>query len=566
MSYKGIINAFQKTSANFEFGPAQTFSEQFAQGRYLKKMEVPDSSRVSLLSDRCWSEWIGNDESLPGIGLLPLSEWYIARESLHRGLGQYRIGEIQFPKGSEFTPTRGKNSLEARLSSSDWTCTRDNFDVFCRLCYTHAGLKRATRKRYDRWFNQKDFDVTRSESEKFLFRKFKNVGNPGYSIFRWKLERITSFVEGSRFSTVPKNNEKRRPINIEPFGNILVQRSLGEWFRTQIHEIWGLDLNTLASTQRVRIQDVEGIATVDLSNASDSISMDLCRFLLPRRIMKLLEDSRSPMVLGPDGNYYLPKKISSMGNGFTFELMTLILTAVCRVLDPEATVFGDDIIIKRGCVPRLLELFSSVGLKVNVDKTFSDGPFRESCGANFHQVEGYIESYDFLYPETIGDCVLIWNKVVRLGHLYPSFKKLQANLYRSIPPDLRGGPDVDFLRCDALDLIDTWTQNEDTVATFPLFFVTPKVKGKEPDPKVSQCIRDLQIPGQPVLVPGFEYKERLRTATLKHLSPRRHWAKYLMYLGSGRRAKDVLSGSGEWVRVWFVASGGRHIRASSLTT
>lgn len=284
--------------------------------------------------------------------------------------------------------------------------------------------------------------------------------------------------------------------------------------------------------------------------------------------MKLLERSRSPMVLGPDDNYYLPKKISSMGNGFTFELMTLILTAVCRALDPQATVFGDDIIIDRSKSDRLMVVLSSVGLKVNYEKSFTEGPFRESCGANFHSEQGYIESYDFEYPETIGDCVLIWNKVVRLAPLYPSFKKLQDSLYRSIPTALRGGPDLHFEQCDMLELKGRWDSlsNEEPAVSFPPYFVTHKVgAGLEPDPKLKARLKEIQW-GTSVLIPGFEYKPELRSATLRHLKPNRHWAKYLMYLASGRRSKDVLSGSGTWERVWFVASGGRLIRASALTT
>lgn len=563
-THECTIRAFQKILPQFRFDQASSFSEAFAQDRYTKKMEVPDSSRSNDRKSLCWDNWIKNDESLPGIGL-PLSEWYKARNFLHESLGQYRQTKLRFPKGSELEPTRGQNSVEARLAQSRWTCTYDNFDAFVSVCYQHKALKRAARRRYERWFRRKQFDITMKSANRIVYEKFRNSRNPGREIFAWKLSMVTTLVHGSRFSTVPKNNEKDRPINVEPFGNTLTQLQMGSWLRTEILRIFGLDLDRLADLHRIRIKDVEEIATIDLKDASDSISVELCRFLLPKRIFHKLQEYRSQMVLGLDRSYHMTKKISSMGNGFTFELMTLILLSVCKVLDHEATVFGDDIIIRRDKAARLIVLLSDVGLKVNMEKSFTDGPFRESCGGNYHQDEGYVESYDFHYPESIGDCVLVWNKVRRLSRLYPSFKKLRDTLYRSLPNALHGGPDPNFDSCEAIDLIGNGFKGESSSVNFPLKFVTDLVGNREVSSKIKAKLDSLCYDADRFrLYPGFEFKPELRSKTTRTVNRSRQWAKYEMYLASGRVSKDVITSRGEWVTVWFVASDHANFRVRGL--
>jgi len=560
-----IINTFQKSLSTFQFIEPESFSERFAQDRYWKKLEVPCNSHLDLLTSQCWENWLSNDEALPEIEL-PHKEWYIARDFLHRNLKQYRHKTMRFPKGSEFHPTRGHNSLEARLTKSKWTCTHDNFIGFADLVYGSNALKKAFRKRYDKWYNSKKLKITKCQFDKYLYKKFKRTENIGREIFKWKLSKITTFVYGSRWSSVYKNTEKRRPINVEPFGNILTQLSIGSDIRHQIKQIFDVDLDTLADTQRLRIKDVDQVATIDLKDASDSISWSLCCFLLPKSLISTLERARSQMTYGHDKNYHVVKKVSSMGNGFTFELMTLILTTVCRTLDSSATVFGDDIIINSTKSSRLIELLTSVGLKVNVEKSFTEGPFRESCGGNYHKDEGYIESYDFKYPESIGDCVLTWNKIVRLGRLYPSFHKLKQVLYRSIPNALRGGPCHSFETSDILDLYGNHGLNKEPVVSFPLFFVTEKWPDKKVkiNPQVQERIRNYQYDVKSFnAVCGFEFKPELRTPTASVMSSYQ-WGKYLMYLHAGMKTADVLGGTGKWVNIQLVSSGTEIFRTRSL--
>jgi hypothetical protein len=88
----------------------------------------------------------------------------------------------------------------------------------------------------------------------------------------------------------------------------------------------------------------------------------------------------------PDGKVISQEKFSSMGNGFTFPLETLIfwsLAASCCESDVEASAFGDDLIVPTYAYGLLTEVLRSAGFLVNQTKSFHKGPFRESCGKDY---------------------------------------------------------------------------------------------------------------------------------------------------------------------------------------
>jgi hypothetical protein len=78
-----------------------------------------------------------------------------------------------------------------------------------------------------------------------------------------------------------------------------------------------------------------------------------------------------------------------MGNGFTFELETLIFyaaaLAVCKYLGVEGSisVYGDDVIIPSPAFDLYVSFCSHLGFTTNTSKSFSRGSYRESCGAHW---------------------------------------------------------------------------------------------------------------------------------------------------------------------------------------
>lgn len=192
-------------------------------------------------------------------------------------------------------------------------------------------------------------------------------------------------VRGNRFATVEKNSLTDRSIGIEPSLNIFLQLGVGRVIRRRLKWIAKIDLDEGQSLHRelARLGSVLGhLATIDLSSASDTVARELIKFLLPDDWYALLDSLRSP-VTTVGRRTFLLEKFSSMGNGFTFELETLIFWAIARQFDPGAKVYGDDIIVNTDAARDTIAALAYCGFKTNIEKTFVSGPFRESCGGDF---------------------------------------------------------------------------------------------------------------------------------------------------------------------------------------
>lgn len=524
---------------------ALPFDEQFAINRFFKKFEIPGAIDQSQLHNEAWDRFLATEERLSG-RLHVTGIWYKVREQLH--LLNYSVpNDIEFPRNSEFIATRGRNSIEAKLSSSVWTVTHDCWDDWVKIVKDHNALKKSFRRRYNRWFQNSNFSETQKQADKFLWKK---LGKPDL-IFEWKLRQICSIEYGSRFATVEKNNLVRRPINIECFGNTIVQKRLGSMFRTTLSRDMGIDLDTLQDVHRGRLTD-KSIATIDLKDASDSIRWDLVQFLFPKKVQKMIARSRSQYILGADNLYHPLNKVSSMGNGFTFELMSLILNVLCRILDPKASVYGDDIIINKDVAAELITALESVGFIVNIEKSFTSGPFRESCGGNFHDDFGYLESYDFKYPENIHDLIVFANKAKALSR-YEFFSRLHEDIMALIPDALHG-PEQGFRKKE-------WNDTSD----LPLFFSGKRNKSLKRFSKYrNEIATRYQYDKDCVIIHyGFRFSIKLRTPTNRTLRSAQY-GKYLMYLHAGRVVKDGLTGHGTWERVLLCTIGTETVTVRSL--
>lgn len=214
-----------------------------------------------------------------------------------------------------------------------------------------------------------------------------------------KVSALFDIIPGNRVTFVPKDAEKCRTIAIEPLMNSYIQQGIGRLIRRRFRRLslgdashTGLDLDDQSLNQRLaESSSVDGtLATLDLSSASDSVSIELVRRLLPSDWVLAIEQTRSSCGTLPDGTVVQYHKVSSMGNGYTFELESLIFWALCRscvdllgLSDRRVAVYGDDIVVPVDAVPTIRWMLSYWGFSLNVAKSFWSGPFRESCGKHY---------------------------------------------------------------------------------------------------------------------------------------------------------------------------------------
>lgn len=198
-------------------------------------------------------------------------------------------------------------------------------------------------------------------------------------------------VKGGRYSTVPKDAKIDRSIIVEPTINSWFQQGIGRMIREKLKNV-GVDLNDQSTNQRLaKLGSITNdLATVDLSSASDLIASELVKDLLPSDWFTWLNLTRSQSVF-IDGEWKKLEKFSSMGNGFTFDLQSLIFFALASaIVENEGyntfwvNTFGDDIVVPSGVKDSIIECFKDVGFTINIDKSFFEGPFRESCGHDYY--------------------------------------------------------------------------------------------------------------------------------------------------------------------------------------
>lgn len=207
-----------------------------------------------------------------------------------------------------------------------------------------------------------------------------------FSLLRLNFE----VVEWSRWMTVPKNAEIDRVIKAPVAGNAFLQQGVGRYIRSRLKR-FGVDLDDQSINQRGAASALtEGLATLDLSMASDTVSCSLVWLLLPIQWFCYLDDLREKWTQFPDGSKVRLQKFSSMGNAYTFELESLIFWAISdtarelRSSSVSPRVYGDDIIVHQTDAPTVIEWLEWAGFSVNKEKSFLQGPFFESCGEQFY--------------------------------------------------------------------------------------------------------------------------------------------------------------------------------------
>lgn len=250
----------------------------------------------------------------------------------------------------------------------------------------------------------------------------------------WHGRKVRRSGQRSELLFVPKDVTKSRSICREPnvfmWAQQAVLRRLLEGMKSGRVAERFIDLADQSKNRRLaQYGSLTGeIDTIDLSSASDSVSVDLVKRIFPNDVLYWLLATRTSKVLIPTGETVSVKKFAPMGSALCFPTQCLVFTSVviycaiqkaCGLVEGEyiphdspylrdigrtvrklfrrrpgqvaytgdfepATVYGDDICVDRRLTPLVIPLLSSLGFSVNTGKSFrGDQAFRESCGGYY---------------------------------------------------------------------------------------------------------------------------------------------------------------------------------------
>lgn len=266
-------------------------------------------------------------------------------------------------------------------------------------------------------------------------------------------DRTKSDVEiGSIMHAVPKTQKGPRLIAAEPTAHQWAQGALQRWLEEKVKAsplALSIDFRNQSYSQRLALESSRTgeYATVDLSEASDRVTTRLVEYVFQghETLLDCLHACRTRFITIPSSlsrhgadEMVALRKFSTMGSAVTFPIQTIIFTLMghfalmwededwdtslrgMRNRAHRVRVFGDDIIIDARAYGKLVSILDECLLRVNRDKSFHQGLFREACGMDaFDGVDvtpAYIRSpYSPRKPESLASVLECSNNFHKKG-------------------------------------------------------------------------------------------------------------------------------------------------------
>lgn len=217
------------------------------------------------------------------------------------------------------------------------------------------------------------------------------------------LSRKCDVQQYDLMSCVPKKFDRSRTIGTPQTANTFLQKGTDVFMRRNLKDRANLDLSRQDVNQFMAREGADSMqipyVTLDVESASNSVLVEVVRCLYSEDWFSFLNCIRSPGCILPNGESHRYELFVSMGNGFCFPLETSIFAAACVAACNQAgapvdfRVYGDDIIVRQDVALVLIEILKSFGFRLNLSKSFIHGPFRESCGANWHGGQDVTPAY-----------------------------------------------------------------------------------------------------------------------------------------------------------------------------
>jgi len=280
-----------------------------------------------------------------------------------------------------------------------------------------------------------------SGNQKYIIRRWHDRLEPyfplvdngyplGTDVDSEELEIVTIVPEHDeqpvKVIAVPKTLSSPRIIAIEPVCTQYVQQGIRDYLYDKLESHWltsgRINFRDQSVNQRLAMKASRTgrYATIDLSEASDRVPLDLAMYMFEgnRDLHDSILACRSTRARLPDGRIVDPlRKFASMGSALCFPVEAMYFYTICvmALLDAQnlsctqrnifkvsrrVRVYGDDIIVPCTHADAVLDYLQKFNCKVNVNKTFKTGKFRESCGRDAYA--GYEVTPTYIrqpYPE-----------------------------------------------------------------------------------------------------------------------------------------------------------------------
>jgi len=305
-------------------------------------------------------------------------------------------------------------------------------EAFCD-CFNVAGQPQYLVPRHgpgataDRLTGNRKFDVSEWPLRLESVFPYGDYALPSWRFYD-QLDRVQFHESGAerpvKVIAVPKTPKTPRIIAVEPTGMQYCQQALAHGF------VHGLEHWSKVTAGRggkdsalgrffigfekqepnrllARKGSLDGsLATLDLSEASDRVLnrhvlLLFSRFPLLSEAVQATRSEKADVL----GHGVVPlAKFASMGSALCFPVEAMVFTTIVfaaiakerRVpvnrelilsLRGKVRIYGDDIIVPVDCVGPVIRALEAFGLKVNKDKSFWNGKFRESCGGDYYDGE-----------------------------------------------------------------------------------------------------------------------------------------------------------------------------------
>jgi hypothetical protein len=261
-------------------------------------------------------------------------------------------------------------------------------------------------------------------------------------------ETLRNHEPPARLLAVPKSFAGPRLICSEPTSGQWCQQVIRDFLMSRVSSTGlspSIDFRSQELNQEAALlaSHRQSHSTIDLSSASDRIScwvierlfrrsptLLTCMYSVRTRWVQQDIDRKSP-------RFARLRKFSTMGSALTFPVQSYLFAtfaigvvlsmrgypftyASIRKASREVRVFGDDLIVPIDCHDNVVAVLTHFRLKVNSDKTYSSGSFRESCGMDAYDGHN-VTKVSVLNmplvskPESVLSCLDTHNNLLKAG-------------------------------------------------------------------------------------------------------------------------------------------------------